>query len=592
MIEIDQKSIPAPVFQALQDSLDQASPKVLMEYARTRPDLMKGLSPRPDSAPVVRKRLKALLAARRQPDSEIMDLIREVSLFGQFVVVMSEKALAHGFREFGVFLGEPAFLAGLLLDPRDNVRAMAWEHLKAHPEANGFHDVAPETARQILEADFAPFLGRLASLKIKASAGLEKGADPAELVELREKVRQFEDQARREDRSTEKGKAVLAREREQSRLKAEEGEARFREQKAKTTEVEARVRAAEQALADTQADVHRRVREGVAAELSAESRRWLLPLREMEGVVRSHKTAANLLSEVRETIKQQAERDRAMGTRHELHTRLEALRQAREEVREALKNAINRHPRLGDLADALDREIESLAAVLGETVPSGDAENALLVRVNNAESVEDLEAIRAFIDGPAKTFNLFPPGFSSELGRRIDNKRHQLLQGLIPAGGPAAVRSVPSDRLRHKLALPALRLLVVVDGHNLLLSRPDLFQPWLENGLLAAKAREALADRLAAALVTTRDCDIRLYFDGPERSESDRTPCLKVIYSGGGAAEQRADNAIVQDLEFYTPRYEACFVVTDDSDLLSRATRPGVQGRSLNQLAELLTDPL
>jgi hypothetical protein len=587
MIEIDNKPLPPPILQALQDSLDEVPVKLLMEYCREQPELMKGLSPRPDSAPVLRKRLKALLTAKRVPDPAILDLVREGSLFGQFVVVLSEKAIAHGFPAFCAFLGEPAFLAGLLLDPRETVRTMAWDHLKAHPEADGFKDVDAEQARASLESDFGPFLSRLSTLKARSLVS-QKGTDPAEVTEMREKLRRFEEQAKREDRTAEKDKAVLAREREQHRIKLEDFENRLREQKTKTAEAEARAKSAVQALADAQDDLHRRIREGVAAELTSESRRWLLPLREMESTARSHKAIANLLGEVKETIKQQAERDRAMGTRHELHKRLESLRNAREDIREALKNALNRHPRLSELADALDREIESLAALLGEPSVQGSAENAIYARVNLAQSLPDLEAIRLFLEGDAKAFNLFAPGFTLALSRRITDKRHQLLQRLMPA--ETANQTIPSDRLRHKLALPAVRLLLVVDGHNLLLSRPELFETTADEQP-GQQAREELASRLAKALAASHDCDIRLYFDGPTRSETDLTPKLKVIYSGGGQTDQRADDAIVQDLDFYAPRYEGCFIVTDDAELLARATRPGVQGRSLNQLADLLGNP-
>ncbi len=587
MLEIDQKPVPAPILQALQDALDQVPAKLLLDFSRSRVDLMKGLSPRPDSAPVLRKRVKTLLAARRQPEPELLDLIREASLFGQFIVVLSDKAMEHGFPNFCAFFGEPAFLGGLLLDPREAVRTKAWDHLKAYPEANAFRDVPAETARATIENDFGPFLGRLASFKIPTGpAG--QAADPAELVQLRDKLRHLEEQARREDRSAEKDKAILTREREQHRLKIEELEAKLLEQKNRTAEASARAKTAEQILADAQGDLHRRIREGVEAELTAESRRWLLPLRAMESAAHSHKATANLLSDVREALKQQAERDRAMGNRHDLHKRLDTLRQAREEVREALKHALNRHPRLAELAEALDREIESLAASLGEPAWSGSAENALLARVNAAQTLEELDAVRAFLDGGAKAFLLFPPGFTPEITRRISDKRHQLLQGLIPAGMAAPASGAPSDRLRHTLSLPLAHVLLLVDGHNLLLSRPDLFQGVLEKGQPNARARESLANKLAAALETSRDCEVRLYFDGPERSESDRTPALKVIYSGGGLDEQRADNAIVQDLVFYAPRYEGCYVVTDDADLLARASRPGVHGRNLNQLAHLL----
>ncbi len=588
MLEIDQKPVPEPILKAYLDTLDQVPVKLLLDFSRSRTDLMKGLTPRPDSAPALRTRLKAMLAARKQPDPELLDLIREAGLFGQFIVVLSEKALLHGFREFCAFFGEPAFLAGLLLDPRESVCGLAWDHIKSHPQVDAFHDLSAETARLALETDFAPFLSRTASFQVKASEPAGPAADPAELTHLRDQLRRFEEQARREDRTAGKEKNVLAREREQHRTKTDELENKIREQKARIAEADARARAAEQTLADAQDDLHRRVREGVEAELASESRRWILPLRAMESAAHSHKVTANLLNDVREALRNQAERDRTMGNRQDLHKRLTALRQAREDVREALKSAVNRHPRLAELTEALDREIEPLATLLGEPAWSGSAENALLARVNGAESVEELESIRGFLDGAAKTFTLFPPGFAPELNRRITDKRHMILQGLIPSTAAAPTPAEPSDRFRHKLTLPALRVLVFVDGHNLLLSRPDLFQDALENDQPGARAREALADRLAAVLETARDCDLRLYFDGPERSESDRTPALKVIYSGGGKKEQRADNAIVQDLEFYAPRYEGCYVVTDDADLLARATRPGVHGRSLSQLAGVL----
>ena len=589
MIEIDGKTLPEPVLKALQDTLDNVPAKVLLDYSRPQADLMKGLSPRPDSAPVLRKRLKAQLLMRRPLDPTFLELLREGSLFGQLIVVLSDKALAHGFPAFCGFFGEAFFLAGLLLDPREEVRKMAWAHLEAHPAADGFREWTPETARQTLESDFGPFLSRMASLKVKLPGPQDKAPDSADVADLRVKLRHFEEQAKREDRAAEKEKNTLAREREQHRAKVDELDSKIRELKGQITEAEARAKAAERTLAEAQDDLHRRVREGVAAELTSESRRWLLPLREMEHVARTHKQTASLLNDVREAIRQQADRDRAMGNRHELRKRLDALRQAREEVREALKNALNRHPRLGELAESLDREIEQLGALLGEPAVAGGAENALFARVNLAQSVAEVEAVRAFLEGDAKTFNLFAPGFTQELGRRIADKRHQLLQNLMPAAAPGADKT-PSDLLRHKLALPNVRLLLVIDGHNLLLSHPGLFQPWLENGQPGAKAREELVKRLAAALAPSREVDIRLYFDGPERSEIDRTPRLKIIYSGGGQGDQRADNAIVQDLEFYVARYEGCFLATDDSELLERALRPGVQGRSLNQLADLIAD--
>ena len=589
MLELDQKPVPSPVLQAFQDSLDTLPAKPLLEFARTRPDLMKGLSPRPESAPALRTRLKALLAARRQPDPTLLDLLRESTLFSSLVMVLSETALAHGFPTFCAYFGEARFLAALLLDSRETIRTLAWSHLETHPAADAFQGQSPETARATLESDFAPFLAHLADVRLPRAAAAP-AADPAELQALKNQLRQAEEQARRETRNADKEKRAHAHDQEQHRLKIESLESRLRTQSAQAADAVARAQAAARTLEETQDDLHRRIREGVAAELESETRRWLLPLRAMEQAARSRQPSASLLGEVKETLRQQAERDRAAGTRHTLRQRLDALRQARNEIRDALQQALNRHPRLPELADALDREIDALAELLGEPVPAGSAENALLAQINGAPSVEALNALRAFLDGPAATFALFPPTVTRELQQRLESQRARLLQALIPPG-PASHARPPADRLRHALALPAVRLLLLVDGHNLLLSRPELFQRHLEaDGQPGARARAALADRLAERLTESRDCDVRLYFDGPERSETDRTPRLKVIYSGGGAAEQRADTALVDDLAFFASRYEGCFVVTDDAGLLARAERPGVHGRSLNQLAAALED--
>ena len=136
-------------------------------------------------------------------------------------------------------------------------------------------------------------------------------------------------------------------------------------------------------------------------------------------------------------------------------------------------------------------------------------------------------------------------------------------------------------------------MLWLLDGHNILHKLPDIFAPGTQDDdIVSPEARSALLTAVGDVATDNCTCDIRVYFDGPNPSEQQHGPHLREIYSGGGMADQRADTAILEYIEFCVQRKDpaARVVVTDDFGLARRAVALGSHTMPVEQLAALLED--
>jgi hypothetical protein len=87
------------------------------------------------------------------------------------------------------------------------------------------------------------------------------------------------------------------------------------------------------------------------------------------------------------------------------------------------------------------------------------------------------------------------------------------------------------------------------------------------------------------------DCDVRVYFDGPEAAQRSHGANVREIYSGG-AGDHRADNAILADLDYLCATMSAMprLLVTDDRELAAAAAKRNTRIMRSLQFGALLED--
>jgi hypothetical protein len=121
-------------------------------------------------------------------------------------------------------------------------------------------------------------------------------------------------------------------------------------------------------------------------------------------------------------------------------------------------------------------------------------------------------------------------------------------------------------------------LMLLVDGHNALFGLPTRYNP--QRGSAASegdKRNKLVADIIR---ITAPNPAIRVWvvFDGPERTDTQASPNVRVTYSGG-VGEHRADNVLLDNITFFRTADPnmAILLVSNDTDLCKAAARKGAQ---------------
>lgn len=594
MLQIDDKPVPPRIVKALQAIADAVPDEAVLELARhTMPELATGVRVIASNCPAMRTRLRAAIAAHRRLDPKIGALLTDWGLAREVTAVLSEEALRFGLRDFCAYFGEEPFMAALLLDARPAVRQLAHEHLGHHSEADPWAGADRAAAARALKEKFDPFLHRLADLETAPSAPAPPPPDLVRALEEAEtRARQATERAARAEKQAERERTRLQRE-----LEREQAAARQLRQDLDAARAGARASDEERRLAvrareELEKGLEQRVGEGIAAGLDPAVRSWLAPVRKAESALAPPPAAGreDLLARARRLLERQKEIDRHSGNRAEARTRLAALEEAAGAVRDARAEAIAPLPELAGMADELEREAERVRSLLGLGEPAGELAPLLAVRANEAPSWDDLAGLRRFVDEAAALGALRGKALRL-LFRKLDEAAGRLFDTFAPR--PLIVRPAPLNELaalRQALAGPA-PVLLMIDGHNVLHDLADLFPGAGEKGGPGQAARQRLAELVAALAAPAAGAEVRLYFDGPERSETTLSRQARVIYSGG-EGEHRADRALLADLEFARGRDPAppAFAVTADGDLARQARALGAALLHPQAFAVLLDD--
>ncbi len=575
-MDIDEHPVPDAVVAAFCRLVDRLDAKRILGTASVMPAIFQGHRVIAQNVPVARQRIKSLLKNDRHLDTYTATLLRGTGLASEFVVVLSEAALQEGFSDLAGYFGEADFLAAALIDEREAVRDLAHEFIDGWDGQDTGEAGRAEAAESIRSA-FASFLentkgllgdtlppeSRMGGDQGHVAKGKPDKALESAKAELDRVTRKGERERKElQDKITEKQKEI-------DRLRNDLVSAR---NDSKTREAE-RAQAKKE-LAELQASLQQSIENGVAKALSGTLRQWFVPVRAVEEALAGARQS-DLAGRAAGVLERQRAADLNYGNRTALTRLIEERRQLLTEIQRARIEALNPLPELRVIADQLEREIGDLAHRLG--LPQGEiaaAAAGLLVRINEAQTLEELSEVRQFIQ-QAAAFELLHRDDLHRLYRAMDDKAG-LLFDKAKVVGEVGAGSLKSRFFLRRAAAQGDPFTLFIDGHNVLFDLQDIFGQYFVDGFPGTRARTEFGKSLTR-IFDKPGADVLLYFDGDDPKQHSLSDQVRVFYSGG-KGEHRADEAILKHLMAFNqsvPPGPIC-LVTRDADFARQAREMGV----------------
>ena len=437
--------------------------------------------------------------------------------------------------------GEVALAA--LQDDREPVRKAA-EAWLAEPAPLP----SPEEAEAALKEKLGLCLG---------TAGDSPAGQRGEIARLRQELKD-ERAAHKQSRA----EAKAAQDKAALQAKADRATADFNlaELSRKVTELEAKLRKAEEEREGLVANE-------VARRLPQAFHGWLAPCLKAEAAVQAD-TAAPLLERAEQALDDQARHDRAAALHATLLERLGAVQAMLRRVDDALAFSQARLPALVDIREQLVAERESLRQSLraeGAEPPISlvAAQLRTAIHASRERQQPDLEHLLRL----ALRFHLIDRPERDALLR--DLARRQALWGIIARRNPALAAALRGTA----------RAYLFFDGHNILNGIGRYRVPRGVPGNHES-ARKRLEDDLAVLLADLPFVVGMLVWDGEISGDYTKTDNLSIRFSGG-TGEHRADNFILHQLDYFRNDGVPMVVVTNDNEFRGKAAKIGAVACSI-----------
>ena len=341
---------------------------------------------------------------------------------------------------------------------------------------------------------------------------------------------------------------------------------------------------------------HREEKVSVALDLalSKEFNGWLAEARRVEQEVQSAGDRGDdpLLVRAEAALSRQARTDRHSGNRRKLAARLESLEKMQARVRDTLAQALRQAPELKEVERELAGEIRRLDALLApDPAPESALEQALSARIHSVGENE-LPALRHEF-----TFLESLKLLSGEAHDRLRQSYRKRLSALAAVGLPEPPEMPDNRSDEAKLLGRTLagtdRLILLLDGHNVLFSLPARYSPPRGTSRSDAEKRQFLVNDLVRLVSENPAMRAWIIFDGAKPSEESASPNVRVSYSGG-VGEHRADRVLVDTVRYFKSVEPdiPILLVSNDFDLCTQAARNGAMTMRVLELGAFFGNPM
>ena len=581
----------------LDSEIDVLDDKIFLALASSNSSLFRGFRFVESSVPLIRKRFKKIISSDGELSNEQIILFRNITLAQRLICVLSYEALFLNLEDLAVFFGLDDFITGLYFDSREEVRALA-DSLDANYKklkTKSFDD-----ARHNLEDIFSEFLSLIHPLcSCNAAFGIQESeleALKAKLDKAEKKITSLKEELAENRvnssavRKLEKQIAKLEQINAEKDQKIDELKNRIRQQKDviehRTGELDTLRVEHKDVLDSLDTAIEERVRE----ELERLENRWLKTAVETENAVREISDSSDsLLDQSEKILLAQSERDRQFGNIRHLTEMRNKLIKARSELIQARRESINPLDELDGLLDRISKEITKIDTTLGQGGQLSDFTLKCIDRISEASDIDELSELYTML-GSVRRAGVLAYGELSEIEKAYAGRVNALID-TFPENAEF-VSAHPFLEFIHSLSDSGSEVVLLLDGHNILHRMSYVFGKYYEDGVPGKASRDALIDIMGIFHENHPNTRVNIYFDGPEASHQNISDRLKVIYSGGGYDEHRADRVIMDYLEFMEKdgTTERVAVVSDDAEVADFASKKGALVLSVNDLSIVISD--
>jgi len=597
----EQAIVPQEIIKELHEIVNKADARSVLLYAEINKAISKGFRLDLKNVPTFRKIIKASI----QPhyvDPDLIFLAPPESL-PQILETFSLITIDDLLSSFIVFFGESKILAAMLLDERVEVRSMVWIYLQ---DKSKLQIPAEKEAEQRLIGYLFPLEKEIHRWLTKIIDNHEKPDTEKDEEEIIEEFPVLAEENKKLKNEIEK--LIKSKEHEQKKskkdiniLKEKIKDLQEKEEKLKA-EIEKEIvkkqtasHAAEKAQEEKNAlidNIERKIKDRVEEKLNTRFNLWLKECETLDKEVKKLESSHNnIIAEAEHLLQKQAERDKHMGNIIKIKERIKRLQELLNKVKTARTEAVNPLADLKGIEDKLLSEIELMYKKLGqEDAKSDEFVNKICARINDAkreelgplkQTLNDLcdQGIMRF-ENLKKAYTCFSKRMSIEYASlKNDAKKRDFLI------------TDPLELLNYCIEAKDTPLILLLDGHNIIGKLPHVFEHGLSSRQSGKYAREKLKNRIEIATRNTQ-IEVLLFFDSPEYSKDIIRKDFKVVYSGGGKKEQRADKKILSHLK--TIQHKSIktqrILVTDDRDLRAEALKADAKYVHVDQFADLVLD--
>ncbi len=586
MTRLRETELPAGIVEVYQQSIQDSGDAIILEYAKClEGGLLKGIRPIKQNVPQIKKRLVGQIGHNKKLSRNqmaILEYYRPLDFLEDFAF----KFLDQELDSFCSVYGRDQVLASLLLDTREEIRALAESVLSGLREIEERSEEEKKNFASNALMFFDPFFGELLSILADGEEDQEKFSplflppqDSSRLDQLEKTIATLERQNKKlsAERKEYKRRAAKSDELSMAKAKAEKETLKFRKKLADR----------EQALAASVAEFHQldsAIAATVDGRVHSALHAWIKRPEELERESKAIKVSGHqdVALRAESIILKQAKVDRHAGNRRTLLERLKRLEELLQQIEDMAAESINPLGELKLVGQDLEREIDRLRQILGQPAPASGFIRSFMARIGGASHPEELSSYKKLL-GRLDEFGILKPMEMRALYEHFDERMSLLYEKFVPSVSGPEPPLDPVYRLKCAIA-DNTEMLWLLDGHNILFLLPEMFGTFDEEGIPTASSRLALSNLLVRLTRDAPECQVQLFYDGPEYNEIQAAPNVKVVYSGG-EGDHRADDAICSVLEYqcYQANNIPFLLTSDDRELRLRAERLGSHLMTINE---------
>lgn len=577
--------IPTWLFPELETLVNDMPVPAILELAHTDASLAQGFRITGANVPKLKKKL-INRCRNEELDQSTARWLSENSPAGELLASLSTKTITELKNELMVCLGVEKIALAFLLEPRPRVSKLAAQWSTSPPLPAISADAASEkllaAAELLLKVRTPPALPvtTAASGRSKVTGNTQAAhTKPKPKDNSAELLKQANIRQRKLQREIEKNKQDLSSVSKQ--LDKEKETISTLRQQLKTEKTA--LTKAQSDYATLRREMSTRVHARVKKTNSRIARYWLHSPTETSHALSASAISDNAArSQKKDTLEQrvdkalaeQAATDRHYGNRSTLRRQLDSLEQKIAQLDDAMLNALRPNETLEPLrTEALQQASKIRKTLDGKSgARSGYSNKQLMSQLlSSVVASDDRQDTLRLLDTAAylATLGVLAGSDVQDLKNARIRRNDIMYEAILPENKDTLS---PSKKAEQAI-LNAEQALVIIDAHNCLLSVPDIKNRFSSSRDAAGRAgKQWLVEAATEVFSTELQTDVLIVFDGDNYHQESAGTRVKVMYSGGNG-DQRADNAIIEHLEWIksSARESSTFVVTNDHDLQQRA---------------------